>query len=91
MAVPSVSAAVTYTWKGHLLSEFGKAVDIPVLPLTAFLFLVIAFRINASSPAMNALVLLCQLIACPQLSITYSVWHLEPEHSPVLRFSVKTR
>ena len=25
------------------------------------------------------------------MSITYSVWHLEPEHSPVLRFPVKTK
>ena len=36
------------------------------VPLTAFLFLVIAFRINASSPALNTFVLLCQAIACPQ-------------------------
>ena len=36
------------------------------VPLTAFLILVIAFRINASSPAMNTFVLLCQVIACPQ-------------------------
>ena len=36
------------------------------VPLTAFLFLVIAFRINASSPAMNTFVLLCQVISCPQ-------------------------
>ena len=36
------------------------------VPLTAFLFLVIAFRINASSPALNTFVLLCQVIACPQ-------------------------
>ena len=36
------------------------------VPLTAFLFLVIAFRINTSSPAMNTFVLLCQVIASPQ-------------------------
>ena len=36
------------------------------VPLTAFLFLVIAFRINASSPALHTFVLFCQAIACPQ-------------------------
>ena len=36
------------------------------VPLTVFLFLVIVFRINANSPAMNTFVLSCQMIACPQ-------------------------
>ena len=36
------------------------------VPLTAFIFLLIALRINANSPGMNAFVLLCQVIASPQ-------------------------
>jgi len=47
------------------------------VPLTAFLFLVIALRINANSPAMNAFVFLCQLIACPQ---QIRVWLLIVKH-----------
>ena len=48
------------------------------VPLTVFLFLVIVFRINANSPAMNAFVILCQVISCPQ---QIRVWLLIVKHS----------
>ena len=63
-------SAYSYDIKCHnctatLWSGVVKYLCIAYLPLTAFLCVVIVFRITVTSPAMNAPVLLCQLFSLP--------------------------
>ena len=70
-------SAYSYDIKCHnctstLWSGVVKYLCIAYLPLTVFLCVVIVFHISVTSPAMNALVLLCQLFTLPCLQLAMS-------------------
>ena len=45
--------------------KWGKYLAITLLPTTVFYFVVLIFRFRATSPQLNAYIMLCQLIASP--------------------------
>ena len=47
--------------------NWAKYVGAAFLPLTAFFFLVITFRISATSPSLNAFIFICQILTTPVL------------------------
>ena len=70
-------SAYSYDIKCHnctssLWSGVVKYLCIAYLPLTVFLCVVIVFHISVTSPAMNAPVLICQLLTLPCLQLVMS-------------------
>ena len=73
--------AYSYDWRCVQCSSSFKNVTkycvIVFLPLTIFFVLVITFRISATSPSMNAFLLVCQVLTSPpQVRIVSSGMHI---------------
>ena len=65
------------------MTNWVKYIAAAFLPLTAFLVIVVVFRISVSSSHLNGFVLICQLIAAPPLvqMVASQAWSLSSQES----------
>ena len=59
-----------------------KYIAIAYLPITLVYLLVLLLRLSATSPAMNANIFICQIIACPAVMSMLSIWMYFSEKVP---------
>ena len=86
-------SAYSYDMKCHnctsgLWSSMIQYVCIAYLPLTVFLCMVVLLRISVTSPSMNALVFICQMLALP-VSLRYLLQLTRENHSITITIAIK--